>query len=69
MNAGAARYDHALNSPGARAIGWQMQNAAGSRWCAWSDLVPSKMSTPDPVERGLDLLQGVKRPLILPGKA
>jgi hypothetical protein len=33
------------------------------------DLVPRKMSIPDPVERALDLLQGAKRPLILPGKA
>ena len=33
------------------------------------DLVPRKMSTPDPVERVLDLLQGVKRPLIFPGQA
>ena len=33
------------------------------------DLVPRKMSTPDSIERALDLLQGVERPLILPGKA
>ena len=33
------------------------------------DLVPRNMSTLDSVERALDLLQGVKRQLILPGKA
>jgi len=33
------------------------------------DLIPRKMSTPDSVERALDLLQGVKRQLIIPGKA
>ncbi|OGA32090.1 MAG: hypothetical protein A3F75_11965 [Betaproteobacteria bacterium RIFCSPLOWO2_12_FULL_64_23] len=33
------------------------------------DLVPRKMSIPDSVERALDLLQDVERPLILPGKA
>jgi hypothetical protein len=33
------------------------------------DLVPRKMPTQDSVERALDLLQVVKRQLILPGKA
>jgi len=31
--------------------------------------VPRKMSTPHSIERALDLLQSVKRPLILSGKA